>query len=88
MIRLYKRWLACNRLRTIHIQVLNHLYELERGCKRITSADDTKAYAIYRDGVFGSPILKEISKPDNVVLSENENRIIVKDGYVYELTKR
>lgn len=38
--------------------------------------------------MFGYPRLEQIDRPSNVRLSELDDCVIVKDGYVYELTKR
>ena len=43
--------------------------------------------ADHRVGIFGGPVVEQITRPECVSLSETDRCVIVKDGYVYELTK-
>ena len=39
-------------------------------------------------GVFGGPVVRQISRPDIVLLHEGGKGIIIKDGLIYEMTVR
>ena len=56
-------------------------------CCKVSANNHKIAFVIYRS-VLGYPMLEQIDWRDNVVLSDKDNCVIVKDGYVYELTKR
>lgn len=56
-------------------------------CCRISAANNALAFAIHRVGVFGGPVIEQIERPDPVKLSESDDCVIVKDGFVYHLTK-
>lgn len=56
-------------------------------CCKVSANNHKVAYAIYRS-VFGFPRVEQIERPKNVDLSEKDDCVIVKDGYVYELTRR
>ena len=56
-------------------------------CCRVSAANNNLAFAIHRVGVFGGPVIEQIARPDDVKLSESDDCVIVKDGYVYHLTK-
>lgn len=57
-------------------------------CCRLSAANNALAFAIHRVGVFGGPVIEQITRPQIVQLSETDDCVIVKDGYVYELTRR
>lgn len=56
-------------------------------CCRLSAANNTLAFAIHRVGVFGGPVIEQITRPDSVQLSETDDCVIVKDGQVYQLKK-
>jgi len=56
-------------------------------CCRVSANNHDIAYAITKVGIFGGPKVELIRKGE-VVLSEYDKCVIIKDGYVYKLTKR
>lgn len=56
-------------------------------CCKVSHNNHSIAFVIHRS-VFGYPRLEQIDRPSNVRLSELDDCVIVKDGYVYELTRR
>ena len=57
-------------------------------CANISAVNNSLAFAVHKKGVFGYPVVELIKRPENVCLDELDNVVIVKDGYVYEMTKR
>ena len=56
-------------------------------CCKVSAANNDLAFAIHRVGVFGGPVIEQIPRPDVVQLSEEDDCVIVKDGYVYYLKR-
>lgn len=56
-------------------------------CCKVTANNHKVAFVIYRS-VLGFPMLEQIDRPDNVLICEGDDCVVVKDGYAYELTKR
>lgn len=56
-------------------------------CCKVTANNHKVAFAIRRS-VFGFPMVEQIDRPNDVMLHEKGDWVVVKDGYVYELTKR
>lgn len=56
-------------------------------CCNVSANNHALAFVIRRS-VLGYPMLEQIDRPQEVQLSEYDNCVIIKDGYVYELTKR
>ena len=75
------------RLNTIRIATRNYYESIVRHCCRVTRANNDLSFVVHRSGVFGGPVVEQIHKPNVVELSDNDNCVIVKDGYVYELKK-
>ena len=86
-MRLFRRWLAVYRANTIKITTRNYYDGLLEHFCRATKAKDDMAFVIRREGIMGGPVIDQIVKPSNVTLSETDNFVVIKDGYVYELKK-
>ena len=56
-------------------------------CCRVSANNHKVAFAIHRS-VFGYPMVEQIERPNDVMLHEKGDCVVVKDGYAYELTKR
>lgn len=56
-------------------------------CCNVSANNHSISFAVRRS-VFGFPMLEKIDRPQAVQLSEHDDCVIVKDGYVYELTRR
>ena len=56
-------------------------------CCKVSDNNHQLAFVVHRS-VKGYPRVESLRRPDIVQLSENDDCVIVKDGYVYELTKR
>ena len=55
-------------------------------CARVSRANPSIAFEI-RTGDFGEDNPKIIDRPDVVVLSENEDKVVVRDGVVWSITR-
>ena len=56
-------------------------------CCIVSSNNHDLAFVIRRS-VLGYPMVEQIKRPNDVMLHEGGDYVIVKDGYVFELTKR
>lgn len=56
-------------------------------CCNVSANNHSISFAVRRS-VFGFPMLEKIDRPQEVQISEHDDCVIVKDGFVYELTKR
>lgn len=56
-------------------------------CCKVSANNHKVAFAIHRS-VFGYPMVEQIERPNDVMLHEKGDCVVVKDGYAYELTKR
>lgn len=55
-------------------------------CCKVSSNNHQLAFVIHRS-VKGYPRVESLRRPDIVQLSERDDCVIVKDGYVYELRR-
>jgi len=55
-------------------------------CARVSRANPTIAFEI-KNGELGDGNPKIIDRPDVVVLSEDEDKVIVRDGMVWSITR-
>lgn len=83
-----KKFLAKKRAKAISQEARLYFNAQVHHCCRVSANNHKIAYVIHRVGIFGGPKVDLIDRRDKVVLSETDNCVIVKDGYVYELTKR
>lgn len=58
------------------------------GCQMVSHYNNGLSFAVERTGAFGFPKIVVAPRPEDVTISETDNCVIVKDGYIYELTKR
>lgn len=56
-------------------------------CCKVSDNNHQLSFVVHRS-VKGYPRVESLRRPDIVQLSETDDCVIVKDGYVYELTKR
>ena len=56
-------------------------------CCKISENNPKLAFIVYRIGVFGHPMVEQITRPNDVKISEDDNFVVVKDGYAYELRR-
>lgn len=56
-------------------------------CAKVSKLNHDLAFAVHKVGIFGGPEVEQISRPDAVCLSEKDDCVIVKDGFVYQLKK-
>lgn len=68
-------------------EVNAYYYGTVHNCARVSAVNNTLSFAVHRVGIFGGPVVEQITRPECVSLSETDRCVIVKDGYVYELTK-
>ena len=56
-------------------------------CCRVSAANNSLSFAVHHRGIFGGPVIEQITRPEIVQLSETDDCVIVKDGQVYQLKK-
>lgn len=76
------------RARRIKISAEEHYNTAVYSCARVSRTNNNLCFIIRRAGVFGGPLIEPIKRPEIVVVTENDNCIIIKDGSIYELHKR
>lgn len=57
------------------------------GCANVSRFNPDMCFVVERSEPFGSPVIRWIERPKEVVIYERLNGVIVKDGIVYEMTK-
>ena len=82
-----KRIIAFYRGKSIKSNTGRYFDGIVHNCCKVSAANNDLAFAIHRVGVFGGPVIEQIARPDDVKLSESDDCVIVKDGFVYHLTK-
>ena len=83
-----KKCLAVKRAKAIKREAEMYFHAQVHHCCRVSANNHDIAYLIDRVGIFNGPKVELITRPNEVILSEFEDCVIVKDGYVYEMTKR
>ena len=56
-------------------------------CRQLSLLDNSFAFEIRQKGVFGSPDICQIRRPEYITISEYDDCVVIKDGKVYELKK-
>ena len=82
-----KRIIAFYRGKSIKSNPGRYFDGIVHNCCKVSAANNDLAFAIHRVGVFGGPVIEQIPRPDAVQLSEEDDCVIVKDGYVYYLKR-
>jgi hypothetical protein len=57
-------------------------------CCRVSANNHEIAYLVHRVGIFGGPKVELIDRPNEVCIYDTDNFVVIRDGHVYELTKR
>lgn len=68
-------------------EISNKFSGVVHNCCNVSSNNHDLAFVIRRS-VLGYPMVEQIKRPQDVMLHEGGDYVVVKDGYVYELTKR
>lgn len=58
------------------------------GCQLVSRYNTGIAFIIRHVGAFGCPEIQPITRPEKVTISDVDNYVVVRDGEIYELTKR
>ena len=82
-----KRIRAYYRAKSMKANTGRYFDGIVHNCCRVSANNNDLAFAIHRVGVFGGPVIEQIQRPENVSLSETDDCVIVKDGFVYHLTR-
>lgn len=90
-MRLRKIWdvrgyLARNRDEIKRREIAAMFDGIVHNCCRVSGNNHQLAFVIHRS-VKGYPRVESLRRPDIVQLSETDDCVIVKDGYMYELKK-
>lgn len=83
-----KRIKSLWRLRLIKADAQRYFDGTVHHCAKVSALNKGLSFAVHKVGIFGGPKVEQIARPDNVLLSEKDRCVVIKDGYVYELTKR
>ena len=83
-----KKCLAVKRAKAIKRETEMYFHAQVHHCCRVSANNHDIAFLVERVGVFGGPKVMQIDRPKIVGLLEIHNYVIIKDGYVYELTRR
>lgn len=77
------------KMRAVRIksEVNAYYYGTVHNCARVSAVNKTLSFAVHRVGIFGGPVVEQITRPDIIQLSETDKCVIVKDGYIFELRK-
>lgn len=54
---------------------------------KVSNINHDLSYVVHKVGIFGGPQIEPIERLDNVNISENDDCVIIKDGFIYRLTK-
>lgn len=58
-----------------------------RSCANVSECNHSLCFLVHKIGAFGSPDIEQIDRPEEVIISENSNFVVIKDGVLYELNK-
>lgn len=75
------------RLRLIKADAERYYEATAYHCAKVSAMNRNLAFAVYKVGIFGGPKVEQIARPDNVMLSENDGCVIIKDGFIYRLNR-
>lgn len=87
LINCIKRYIAEERAKMRKREIEYCFVGIVHNCCKVSANNHNLSYVVYKS-VQGYPRVESIDRPEVVELSELDNCVIVKDGYVYELTKR
>lgn len=87
MKRLWHFISILNRARRIAQCARDYYDSVVYHCCGVSRANNDLAFLVYRVGIFGGPVIEQIDRPDDVVIGEFDNMVVVKDGFSYELKK-
>lgn len=85
--KIYRATLVRMRAVRTKSEVNAYYYGTVHNCARVSAVNKTLSFAVHRVGIFGGPVVEQITRPDIVQLSEVDKCVIVKDGMVYELKR-
>ena len=85
--KIYRATLVKMRAISMKGEVNAYYYGTVHNCARVSAVNKTLSFAVHRIGIFGGPVVEQITRPECVSLSETDKCVIVKDGYVYELRR-
>lgn len=83
-----KKCLAVKRAKAIKREAEMYFHAQVHHCCRVSANNHDIAFVVERVGVFGGPKVIQIDRPQNVLICEGDDWVIIKDGYAYELTRR
>lgn len=83
-----KRFALAYRAGRIRSESARYFDGVVHNCCRISANNKDLSFVVFRVGIFGGPRTEQIDKPREVVLSENDNCVIVKEGFAYQLTRQ
>ena len=87
MKRLWHFISILNRARRIAQCARDYYDAVVHHCCGVSNANNELAFIVERVGIFGGPVITQITRPDEVRIGEFEGVVIIKDGFLYELKK-
>ncbi len=85
--RIYRATLVTFRAKAIKANTEEYYHGVVHNFAMVSRVNNSLAFTIHRKGVFGSPVVKQIDRPKVVSLSDTDNYVIIRDGYVYDLRR-
>lgn len=76
-----------NRARRIAQCARDYYDAVVHHCCGVSRANNNLAFIVERVGIFGGPVINQITRPDEVRIREFDGFVIIKDGFVFELKK-
>lgn len=86
-MKCFRKIVEAKRLLYLKREASDKFAGVVHNCCNVSSNNHDIAFAVRRS-VLGYPMLEQIERPQEVQISEHDDCVIIKDGYVYELTKR
>ena len=80
----YRGW-AKWRAKKIKAEANSLYFGMVHHCRRLSQLDHQFAFVVKHKGVFGGPDVCQIDRRDDLLISELNNCVVIKDGKVYEL---
>lgn len=73
------------RIRSIKTKSDFYYTDILRCCSALSASNHNFAYRVYRIGIFSGTKVEQIKRPNNIVLSEIDSYVIVRDGKIWSL---
>lgn len=55
-------------------------------CRKLSAYDHSYAFVFHRNAL-GWPIINQIERPEQIDLSDNDDKVVIRDGFIYSIKK-